>query len=152
MSRRGFSVIELLVVMVIIGIIVRIAVPRYNYARKQAISRAAIADVRVLRDAALNYQNDNGRWPPETSGGRTPSGLARYLPRGFNLRRGAYTVDYESWVNPRGTLRRNAPAVVAVAITTNDRQLRTALRQLGASGIPYFVSGNKTTFVLAGLD
>lgn len=150
--RRGFSVIELLVVMVIMGIIVRIAVPRYGIARKQAIARAAIGDVRVLRDAALNYQTDRGAWPPETSGGRTPSGLARYLPRGFNFRRGAYTLDYESWVRPRGGLRRNAPAIVAIAITTPDRQLRAALRQLGASGIPYFTSGNKTTFVLTGLE
>jgi prepilin-type N-terminal cleavage/methylation domain-containing protein len=152
MKRRGFSIIELLVVMVIIGIIVRIAVPRYAVARKQAIARAVIGDVRVLRDAALNYQTDRGAWPPETRGGRTPAGLAKYLPKGFEFRRASYTLDYDSWINPRGRLRRNAPAIVAIGVTTPDRQLRAAIRQLGATGIPYFTSGNKTTFILTGLD
>lgn len=150
--RKGFSIVELLVVMTIIGILVRIAMPRYGYIRKQALSRAAIADVRVIRDASLNYHQDRGGWPTETGPGQTPPGLAQYLPQGFQFDRGTYEIDFESWP---GSSPSGGPGgggtLIGVAINTTDPELAAELRKLGASGLPYFVSGTKTTFVLDGL-
>ena len=151
--RAGFSLIEVLVVLTIMGILVRVAYPRYSYVRKQAQSRAAVADVRVIRDATLNYHQDRGSWPTETGAGQTPPGLAPYLPQGFDFDRGAYELDFEAWPNPAPP---GAPGgggtLIGVAVGTLDADLAAELRKLGASGLPYFVSGTKTTFVLDGLD
>jgi prepilin-type N-terminal cleavage/methylation domain-containing protein len=146
-TRRGFSFVELLVVLTILGLLVRFGLPRYNQLRKQAQSRAAVADVRVVRDAVINYRQDRGAWPTETGGGQVPPGLAGYLPQGFDFDRSAYVLDYEFWPggsDPTG-------GTIALAIDTNDNELAAQLRKLGASGLPHFVSGNKITFIYDGL-
>ncbi|MGQ0650469.1 MAG: type II secretion system protein [Gemmatimonadaceae bacterium] len=151
--RRGFSVIELLTVLTVLGVLVRIAIPRYSYVRKQATARAAVADVRVIRDAVFNYHQDRGTWPNETGAGQIPSGLQTYLPTGFDFQRSTYQLDYESWAVGSGLgFSVSAPGVVGVGIETTDPDLASELRKLGASGIPFFVAGTKTTFVLAGLE
>ena len=149
--RSGFSMVELFVVLTIIGLLVRVAMPRYSYVRKQAQARAAIADVRVIRDAVLNYHQDRGGWPSEAGAGQTPSGLATYLPAGFDFNRGAYVVDFEAWPPAGPTAAVANGAVIGVAIDTADPDLAVEMRKIGASGIPYFTSGNKTTFLLDGL-
>lgn len=146
-TRRGFSFVELLVVLTVLGLLVRIGLPRYNQLRKQAQSRAAVADVRVVRDAVLNYRQDKGAWPTETGSGQVPPGLAGYLPQGFDFDRSAYVLDYEFWPggpDPTG-------GTIALAIDTSDNELAWQLRKLGASGLPHFVSGNKITFIYDGL-
>jgi prepilin-type N-terminal cleavage/methylation domain-containing protein len=146
-ARRGFSFAELLVVLTLLGLLVRIGLPRYNHLRKQAQSRAAVADVRVVRDAVLNYKQDRGTWPTETGAAQVPPGLMSYLPQGFDFDRSAYTLDYEFWPggsDPTG-------GVIALAIDTSDAELAAQLRKLGASGLPHFVSGNRITFVFDGL-
>lgn len=147
--RAGFSYVELLVVLTIMGILVRIALPRLSFVRKQAQSRAAIADVRVVRDAVLNYQQDRGSLPGEVAAGQVPSGLVSYLPTGFTFQRSQYTVDYELWTT-QATGGASVP-LVAVTIDSTDPTLVDQMRKLGASGIPYSVSGTRTTFYLLGL-
>lgn len=146
-GRRGFSFVELLVVLTVLGLLVRIGLPRYNQLRKQAQSRAAVADVRVVRDAVINYRQDRGTWPNETGAGQIPPGLATYLPQGFDFNRSAYTLDYEFW--PGGT--DPTGGVIALAIDTSDAELAAQLRKLGASGLAHFVAGNKITFIFDGL-
>lgn len=146
--RAGFSYVELLVVLTIMGILVRIALPRLSYIRKQAQSRAVIADVRVVRDAVINYQQDRGAFPGETAAGQVPGGLVSYLPNGFTFLREMYTVDYELWPPAGGT----TTPVVAVSIDTSDPDLVTEVRKLGATGLPHIISGTRTTFLLQGLN
>lgn len=154
--RQGFSVVEVLVVFSILVILVRFAIPRYNHMRKQAQARAAVADVRVLRDALFNFHQDRNSWPNESGPGNVPQGLQTYLPGGFDFLRGSYTIDYEAWGAVDGASA-NAPvpgtaALVAVAIDTPDADLVTELRKLANLGIPYVISGSRTTFILDGLS
>lgn len=147
--RAGFSYVELLIVLTIMGILVRIALPRLSFVRKQAQSRAAIADVRVVRDAVLSYQQDRGALPGEVAAGQVPSGLVNYLPTGFSFQRNSYTVDYELWTT-QAAGGATVP-LVAVTIDSADPTLVDQMRRLGASGIPYTVSGSRTTFYVLGL-
>jgi type IV pilus assembly protein PilA len=57
---RGFTMIELLVVVVIIGVLVAIAVPVYLNYRKGAANKSASADVRSAITALEQYYTDNG--------------------------------------------------------------------------------------------
>jgi type IV pilus assembly protein PilA len=66
---RGFTMIELLVVVVIIGILVAIAVPVYLNYRKGAANKSAASDVRGAITAVEQYYTDNGNtYPADKTG------------------------------------------------------------------------------------
>lgn len=62
---RGFTMIELLVVVVIIGVLVAIAVPVYLNYRKGAANKSAASDVRGAITVVEQYFTENGNtYPP----------------------------------------------------------------------------------------
>jgi type IV pilus assembly protein PilA len=61
-SERGFTVIELLVVIIIIGILLAIAVPSYLGFRDRASNDAAKANLRAALPSAEAYYVDNGAY------------------------------------------------------------------------------------------
>lgn len=63
-NKEGFTLIELIVVMAIIAILVLLAAPRFLGYTKDAEVSAVRQDVKVLSDAALQYNIENeGTWP-----------------------------------------------------------------------------------------
>ncbi len=74
-ETRGFSLIELLIVIAIILIIATIALPKLNRARMYAQETAAISHIRTIHTAQAQYQSQFGRFAtsltelgPNTSG------------------------------------------------------------------------------------
>ena len=61
-SEQGFTVIELLVVIIIIGILLAIAVPSYLGFRDRAANNAVKANLRAALPAAEAYYTDNGSY------------------------------------------------------------------------------------------
>lgn len=74
---RGFTMIELLVVVVIIGVLVAIAVPVYLNYRKGAANKSAQSDVRGAITAVEQYYTDNGNQYPDSV---TATGEGEDLP------------------------------------------------------------------------
>lgn len=62
-NSKGFTLIEMLVVIAIIGILVLLAVPSYLGYTKDANVATMQADVRVLENAALVSNIDGEGWP-----------------------------------------------------------------------------------------
>jgi general secretion pathway protein G len=61
--RRGFTLIELMVVLTVVGLLLSVAVPRYFHSverSKEAILRANLV---TTRDALDKYVGDTGRFP-----------------------------------------------------------------------------------------
>jgi type IV pilus assembly protein PilA len=61
-QRRGFSLIELLIVISIILIIITIAVPKFQRAQMTARETAAIQELRAIHTAQVEYQSQYGRY------------------------------------------------------------------------------------------
>lgn len=61
----GFTLVEIMIVVVIIGLLAAIAVPAFIRSRQASRQTAFINDLRIGRDAFETYAMENGSWPPD---------------------------------------------------------------------------------------
>lgn len=62
-DRAGFTIVELLIVIVVIGILAAITIVAYNGVQVKARDSARIAKVKSISKAIELYHTDNGRYP-----------------------------------------------------------------------------------------
>ena len=88
-ARRGFTLVELLVVIGIIAILISILLPGLNKARQQASTVRTLANLRQVSTAYLDYANSNkgnllpGFVPEKNVTGEEPAAFDR--PSGFTF-------------------------------------------------------------------
>jgi prepilin-type N-terminal cleavage/methylation domain-containing protein len=99
-NRRGFTLVEIMIVVAIIALLASIAVPNFLRARKRSQASRILEDLRVLDQATDEYAIDNNK-----TGGMNPTfaDLKAYLKSGTTLYQtgadifgdsyGPYTVD-----------------------------------------------------------
>ncbi len=61
--EAGYSILEILIVLVIISLIAAIAIPIYSSALTKSRRSALVADLRVLQDSMKRYYLDKSRFP-----------------------------------------------------------------------------------------
>lgn len=78
-KQRGFTLVEILVVVVILGIIAGIVIPRVHAATTEATQNVFASNLKTFHQAAVYYYKKTGEFPPNASSGQVPSGMEDYL-------------------------------------------------------------------------
>lgn len=64
-SKRGFTLVELLVVLAILAMLLTLAVPRYFAGIERAKDATLRQDLNILRESIDKFYADNGQYPKE---------------------------------------------------------------------------------------
>lgn len=75
----GFTVLEIMIVVGIIGLLAVIVVPSFMRARTRAQALRFITDLRVAAGAFQQHSLDEGVYPPAGEPGVVPAGMEEYL-------------------------------------------------------------------------
>lgn len=76
-SPSGFTLVEIMVVVVIIGLLASLAIPAFKRVQRSAQNARAINDFRIFAQAFEIYNSQNGGWPANASAGAIPTGMSK---------------------------------------------------------------------------
>lgn len=86
MNKKGFTLVELMIVVVILGILVAIAIPIFSSVTKNAKKRTCQSNMRVILGNALQIGTDNdSNFDKILSSGTFPVGSSINLTTSTNL-------------------------------------------------------------------
>jgi len=77
--RRAFTLIEILVVVVILGVLAAIVIPQFVGVTGDVERTSFISDVRIFVEAAGRFQIDTGAYLEDSSSGELPTGFEPYI-------------------------------------------------------------------------
>lgn len=81
-QNGGFTLVEIMVVVALIGLLAGLAFPAYSQARSDSQVTVFINDLRVFAGAAEVYMLDTGRYLEDASTGTVPTGWDAYIHTG----------------------------------------------------------------------
>jgi prepilin-type N-terminal cleavage/methylation domain-containing protein len=63
-ANRAFTLVELIVVVIIMGVLTAAAIVQFNKSIQRAAEREAVLNLRAMVGAIQIYHSKNGTWPP----------------------------------------------------------------------------------------
>ncbi len=103
-DRRGFTLIELMIVIVIVGILATLLIPRIMERPEEARRVKAKMDIRTIESALKLYKIDSGEYPTTEQGLEALINKPDTAPVPMKWRDGGYldgnSVPKDPWGNP----------------------------------------------------
>lgn len=109
-ARQGFTLVELMVVIVIIGLLATVVAINVLPSQDKAMVGKARADISVLEQAVETYRLDNLTFPTDQQGLKALTAPPADLARPERYRQGGYVrrLPEDPWGNPYQYRRRSA--------------------------------------------
>ncbi len=79
--RRGFTLVELLVVIVVLAVLAAIVLPKFMDSSTRSRESALKSDLRLLRNAVAIFHTDTGTYPSTLAGLAATSAVAQGLDK-----------------------------------------------------------------------
>lgn len=128
-KQKGFSLIELIIVVAIIGIIATIAMPYLKKAKYASENAAMLATLRTMSSAQIEFFTHNSRYA-SLSELNAANSNSFGTTAGENIYRGSFTLDMGVSSSSDPSLRQDFTI--------------TATKTLDAADFPYIISVNST--------
>ena len=80
---RAFTLVEVMVVVVIIGLLAAMSLPAYRRITMRSKTAAVVSDLRAFSTAFITYSLQNGKWPADGTPQEIPPEMSGALPSGF---------------------------------------------------------------------
>ena len=110
--RAGFTLIEIMIAVALIGLLAALAIPAFGKIRRAAQNSRFISDLRTFTQAFETFTMNNGGWPPNAGNGIVPTGMTG------EFKDTAWTVTQNS-LGGRWNWDYNSSSGLAAIATTN---------------------------------
>ena len=148
-DSRGFTIVELLIVIVIIGILAAITIVAYNGIQQRAKNTQVIAGVESYRKVLMQYNTVNSSYPTAEGclGANYPSNQCWQGVSGNRLVNGTLDTNLSGFMGNKPTL---ATALMSIGIGDNVRA--GAVYVVSPARIIYYLSGTSQPCGISGAN
>ena len=148
-SLGGFTLVEIMVVVVIIGLLAALAIPAFQRNQRASQNARAVNDFRIFAQSFEVYNTQNGSWPPNAGAGVVPAGMSG------DFKQDSWTANPNS-LGGRWNWDFNRPEFVAGVSITNftvtDAQLTEIDSKLDdgnlATGLFRKIAANRVSYII----
>lgn len=115
----GFTLVEIMIVVVIIGLLAAIAIPAFQKVRERSQASRLVNDFRQFEAGFQRYILESGQTPAASTAGVVPTGMDGYLPTSYT--EASPLGGLYQWSGPSGNIvLRGSSATDAVMQKADD--------------------------------